>query len=126
MEMESSLQDISQLIRLKERELHDIHDHRCNQLEQLISERDSLLIESSKRFEKLRDDFQYNLALLEARDQEIDRLESCIQKITGELNENEAERRSLQSRVDILEIKEREKIEKHEESKLANKVSDFV
>jgi chromosome segregation ATPase len=109
------------LIRIKEKELHEIHDQRCGQLEQLVGERDGLLIESSKRFEQLKDDFQYNLALLEARDQEIERLEEHIQKINNQLGVNESEKSALKGRVDILEIKEKERFEKHEENKVANK-----
>jgi hypothetical protein len=120
--MDSSLNDISQLIRIKEKELHEIHDQRCGQLEQLISERDSLLIDSSKRFDQLRDDFQYNLALLEARDHEIERLESHIQNATAEMTSIDNERRAFQGRIEIMEIKEAERSEKHEENKLANKV----
>lgn len=121
--MENSLNDISQLIRIKEKELHEIHDQRCGQLEQLVAERDKLIIDSSKKFEQLRDDFQYNLALLEARDQEIERLEEHIQKINSQLGINDAEKRTLKSRVDILEIKESERFDKHEEKKSTNKVT---
>ena len=123
--MDSSLNDISQLIRVKEKELHEIHDQRCTQLEQLVTERDGLLIESSKRFEQLRDDFQYNLALLEARDEEIERLEDHIQKTNAELEICNSERRTFKGRVDILEIRETERSEKHEENKAANKVRNF-
>ena len=124
--MDSSLNEISQLIRVKEKELHEIHDQRCTQLEQLVTERDSLLIESSKRFEQLRDDFQYNLALLEARDEEIERLEDHIQKANAELEICNSERRTFKGRVDILEIRETERSEKHEENKAANKVWNFL
>ena len=120
--MDSTLNDISQLIRIKEKELHEIHDQRCGQLEQLISERDNLLIDSSKRFDQLRDDFQNNLALLEARDHEIERLEGHIQSITNELASVDNERRAFQSRIEIMEIKEIERSEKHDDNKLANKV----
>ena len=120
--MDSSLNDISQLIRIKEKELHEIHDQRCGQLEQLVTERDTLLIESSKRFEQLRDDFQYNLALLEARDEEIERLEGHILKTNTELSITDTDRRALKGRIDLLEIRETERFEKHEENKAANKV----
>jgi hypothetical protein len=120
--MESSLNDISQLIRVKEKELHEIHDQRCHQLELLISERDSLLIDYGKRFEQLKDDFQYNLALLEARDQEIRRLEGYTQNVANEIIISENKCRILQSRIETLETKEAERLEKHEENKLANKV----
>lgn len=120
--MESSLNDISQLIRIKEKELHEIHDQRCLQLELLISERDSLLIDYGKRFEQLRDDFQYNLALLEARDQEIRRLEGYTQKVANEIVISDNRCRVFQSRIEILETKELERFDRHEENKLANKV----
>ena len=123
--MDSTLNDISQLIRIKEKELHEIHDQRCIQLEQLVNDRDALLTDAGKRFEQLKDDFQYNLALLEARDHEIERLEGHAQKITDELSITDKERRSLKSQVDILQIKEAERLEKHEENKLANKVRFF-
>ena len=115
------MDDLTHLIRAKEKQLHDIHDERCEQLEKLIAERDQLLIESSKRFEQLRDDFQYNLALLEARDQEIERLEAHIHKVSSELNESHADRRALRGRIEVLETKEVERFEKHEEAKSANK-----
>jgi hypothetical protein len=62
------------------------------------------------------------LALLEARDHEIERLESHIQNATAEMTSIDNERRAFQGRIEIMEIKEAERSEKHEENKLANKV----
>lgn len=64
MSLQESITDISQVILKKEKELHEIHEIRCTKLELLLKERDSLLLESSKRFERLKDDFEYNLSLI--------------------------------------------------------------
>jgi hypothetical protein len=42
------MSNIAEVIRQKERELHDIHSMRCSQLEEMVTEREQLLIESSK------------------------------------------------------------------------------
>ena len=43
-----SVQDISLLIRVKERELHDIHEGALNQLEKAVEERDHLLLTAQR------------------------------------------------------------------------------
>jgi hypothetical protein len=118
----STLNDISQLIRTKEKELHEIHDQRCVQLEMLVMERDNLLVDSSKRFEQLKDDFQYNLTLIEARDNEIERLEKILKDIKSDLDSSEAGRRILSGRIEAFEVKEIEQNKRHEEGKVTNKV----
>lgn len=55
------------MIGQKERELHEMNDLRVRALEKAISDRDSHLEEANDRFVQLRDDFQYNLKLLEDR-----------------------------------------------------------
>lgn len=58
---------LGSMIGQKERELHDMNDLRTRALEKAISDRDSHLEEAKARFVQLRDDFQYNLKLLEDR-----------------------------------------------------------
>ena len=79
------MEEIGQLIRLKERRsCIEIHDMRCANLEKLVEERDGLVAEAAKRFELAQEDFSYNLILLGARDEEIDRLETeLITKTEG-------------------------------------------
>jgi urease accessory protein UreH len=122
----TSFGDITKLIRVKEKELHEIHDRRCAQLESLVVERDNLLLESASKFEQLKDDFQYNLVLLEARDKEIERLESCLKSSAHNLDLSEAEIRQLHARVEAYERKEAEQLQKQAESKAANKVTHKV
>ena len=107
------MEEIGQLIRLKERELHEIHDMRCANLEKLVEERDHLVAEATKRFEQLKEDFSYNLILLGARDEEIERLESELNAKLEELGKIEGDRRSLVSKVEVLELRDTERAEKH-------------
>ena len=115
--------DISQLIRLKERELHEIHDLRCSQLEKLVAERDATLSEFGRRYDQLRDDFQYNLALLEARDGEIRRLEGVADSNNKRITALEAEKRSAADRVELLLHKDQEREMQIQEEKSSNKVN---
>lgn len=140
---ESGFRDISQLVQAKERELHEMHELRCSQLEkvgntfdlvflvhisyfeiyvkcyyQMIEERDGLLQESTRRFNLLREDFQYNLSLLEARDKEIGRLNLLQVKLEA----SEHEKNNLAKRLEMMMIKECEKEDKVQHDKLMNKV----
>ena len=114
--------DLQALIRVKERELHEIHDMRCGQLEKLVEERDGLLMASHNRFEQLKEDFRYNLTLLEARDAELARLEMLVEQKEGALLEIEAERRALAGRLEVLELRDADRIEKHNQDKATSKV----
>ncbi len=114
--------DISNLIRTKERELHEIHDMRFSSLEKMISERDSLLLESSRRFEQLKDDFTYNLALLEARDQEIKRLGSVNETLSGKLDVSDQDRKSANEKISQLQTQSEERTKHFLDEKASNKV----
>jgi len=114
--------DLQALIRVKERELHEIHDMRCGQLEKLVEERDGLLMASHNRFEQLKEDFRYNLTLLEARDAELARLEMLVEQKEGALLEIEAERRAVAGRLEVLELRDADRIEKHNQDKATSKV----
>ena len=114
--------DISNLIKLKEKELHEIHDMRCHQLEQLIHDRDTLLIQAKREFEQLKGDFQYNLSLLEARDLEIRRLDGIVKNLSDQLEENQAERNELNNKLDSMELREVSRKEKMAADQVAHKV----
>jgi hypothetical protein len=117
-----SVSDISLMIQSKERELHQFHDLRCAQLESLVEERDQLLLESSKRFEKLKEDFEYNLTLIEARDIEIERLERELQKANETCEQSKTEKRNLSIQLELSQTKEIEKEKKAEQERVNNKV----
>ena len=113
--------EMAQLIRLKERELHEVQDMRNNALEKLIEDRDHANTELSRRFDQLKEDFSYNLTLLEARDQEIERLEGNVSEKSTALEDNETERRTLVTRIEVLELRGTEREEKHLQERNNNK-----
>lgn len=55
----------------KEKELHDINEYRLQTLETLLSEKEREIADGKQRLTKLKDDFTYNLKLLEERDSEL-------------------------------------------------------
>ena len=59
------------LILQKEKELHDINEYRIHTLESLLSEKEREVGEGKQRLSKLKEDFTYNLKLLEERDAEL-------------------------------------------------------
>lgn len=112
----------NEMIRAKERELQQIQDLRNAQLETMIVERDKLLVESSKRYEQLKGDFEYNLSLIEARDNEIDRLEKILLQHEQDKQLFEQQIRSMSTRLEGLQLKEVERLQKMETDKQNNKV----
>jgi chromosome segregation ATPase len=115
----------SDIIRAKERELQQIQDMRNAQLELMIVERDKLLVEASKRYDQLKEDFEYNLSLIEARDIEIERLEKNLLHHERDKQSFEQQIRSLSARLEMLQQKELERIQKMENDKINNKVRLF-
>lgn len=62
----------------KERELHDINEYRIYTLEALLQEKEHDATERKQWFVKLKEDFSYNLKLLEERDAELERYDACV------------------------------------------------
>lgn len=102
--------------------MHQFHDLRCGQLEALVEERDQLLLESSRRFEKLKDDFEYNLALIQARDVEIERLEHDLKLHQADLSNSSSERKQLISQIEAAQSRELDAMKKSELDRINNKV----
>ena len=111
------MSDISDAIRLKEQELSKMHEIRILRLENMIKQRDEELITYKKKLEHLKDDFQFNLNIVEERDKEVLRLDTLLTKYASELELKEKQTKSLTlqlSRYTTLEKqnKEKDKLEK--------------
>jgi cell division protein FtsL len=115
--------DLNQHIEAKERELREFQDLRIAQLECFVEERDQLLLESSKRFEKLKDDFEYNLTLIQARDLEIERLEHEVQSKKAECDQFHEEVKALAQHVEVAKAREHDIQKKAELERINHKVS---
>ena len=111
------MSDISDAIRLKEQELSKMHEIRILRLENMIKQRDEELISKTKKLEHLKDDFQFNLNIVEERDKEVLRLDTLLTKYASELELKEKQTKNLTlqlSRYTTLEKqnKEKDKLEK--------------
>nr|CCA21418.1 conserved hypothetical protein [Albugo laibachii Nc14] len=62
---------IRSLVQEKEKELHEINEFRIHSLEGLICDKESENAILKQKLVKLQEDFQYNLKLLEGRDEEL-------------------------------------------------------
>jgi hypothetical protein len=135
-----SLQNISEIVRTKQQELNNVHDMHIQQLEKVpnqistylssfislslppslyhfskgIDERNKLLADASRKFNLLRDDFQYNLTLLEARDLEINRLGQVELNLLHEIETKNNEMKILNQKFEKIQKKETENYQKYQ------------
>jgi hypothetical protein len=109
---------LSQVIKHKERELQEFNELRYAQLTSIIAERDALLLDSAKRFEQLKEDFHYNLTLIEARDFEIDRLEKLAKQSTINFDDVDSQRKNAIIRLDSVERRESENRQKWDNNRV--------
>ena len=79
------------LILQKEKELHDINEYRIHTLETLLQEKEREIGESKQRLGKLRDDFSYNLRLLEERDSELERYDASFTSLKSVIRDRDIE-----------------------------------
>ncbi|XP_030630149.1 coiled-coil domain-containing protein 57 [Chanos chanos] len=68
--------DLESQLACKEREWKELQTLRIQQLETALSEATAQLSSQRERFLRLRDDFQYNLRVLEERDRELERYDA--------------------------------------------------
>ena len=75
----------------KEKELHDINEYRIHTLETLLQEKEREIADSKARLSKLKDDFNYNLKLLEERDSELERYDSSFNNLKAVIRDRDIE-----------------------------------
>lgn len=83
--------DLEAQLASKEREWKELQALRIQQLETALSEATSDLSTQRERFLRLRDDFQYNLRVLEERDRELERYDEMAVRIQTEDSALQAE-----------------------------------
>ena len=79
------------LIAAKEKELHDINEYRIQTLESLLQEKERDINDGKHRLAKLKEDFQYNLRLLEERDAELERYDSSFNHLKALVRDRDIE-----------------------------------
>jgi uncharacterized protein YlxW (UPF0749 family) len=88
----------------------------------LITEKDTQISAFLKHFEVVKDDFHYNLKILEVRDSEIRRLTEAVSSLRKENASKESEIQSLSSRINMLVENEQKRKEKRVNDNVLNKV----
>jgi hypothetical protein len=83
--------NIRSLILSKEKELHDINEYRIRTLEHLLGERDATCSELNSKITKLKEDFQYNLKLIEGRDAELERYDATFAEVKKVVRDRDVE-----------------------------------
>ena len=82
--------NLGSLVEQKERELSEINAFRISTLESVLETKQAELDESSAALSKLKDDFKYNLKLLEDRDAELSRYDKAFLKLKGIIADRDA------------------------------------
>lgn len=115
----------------KEKEWKQVTEQRITSLEKLCQEKEQLFTEEREKFQKLKEDFKYNLKLLEQRDQELDRYDVSFADIKAQLNAKNAEVSECKIQVDELktqlncESKSREELKLHYQARLREKQAEI-
>ena len=66
------------LIESKEKELRDINEYRIASLQRSVEDKEAAAASARAKLSKLKEDFQYNLKLLEERDAELERYDATL------------------------------------------------
>ena len=95
--------NIRSLIAQKEKELHEINDYRVSTLEEELRRREKAEVTVRAKFGKLKEDFMYNLKLIEDRDAELDRYEANFESLKGVIRSKDNELNEL--RTEVADVK---------------------
>jgi len=106
---------LKELILEKERELSEMNELRVQGLEDIIRNKDLAAQNSRKRYEKLKEDFLYNLKLIEDRDAELERYDAQFMGLKNSIRERDGEISELRAKIAELQRKNEALLEKVEE-----------
>ena len=91
------------LIAQKERELHDINEYRLKSMEEAVRTREASEKAIRIKFKKLKDDFVFNLRLIEERDRELDKYETTCDKLKTYVREREKDIANM--KIELTEVR---------------------
>ena len=120
----SSLQE---LVQQKENEWRKAQELQIQSLQSALKEKQRQLDNEKVRFRKLKEDFEYNLKLLEERDQELQRYDALFSQVRNINNARDGEVSDLKIQLDELRLKlSHEEKSKEELQKHYQQVSNFT
>ncbi|XP_022315255.2 coiled-coil domain-containing protein 57-like [Crassostrea virginica] len=115
----------------KEREWKELTELRIETLEEALNGKEKELQEEKAKFSKLKEDFKYNLKVLEERDQELERYDITFSDLKTQLNVKTAEISELKIQLDDAksstkrEILAQEDLQKHYQHRLKEKQTEI-
>lgn len=65
----------------KEQEWRDVLEQHVNSLEMALNNKEKEIVEEKRRFELLREDFEYNLRIISERDEELEKFDSVVARM---------------------------------------------
>ena len=120
----SSLQE---LVQQKENEWREAQELQIKSLQSALKEKQRQLNNEKVRFRKLKEDFEYNLKLLEERDRELQRYDALFAQVRNINNARDGEVSDLKIQLDELRLKlSHEEKSKEELQKHYQQVSNFA
>lgn len=112
-------ESITELLIRKEKELQTLGKLRIQQLQEQLLVKDQAILELQEKLRRINDDFQYNLQIIEQRDEELDVYDRSLQALREELTKKDKLVGELNGRIERADAKCREE---HESAKPTDRV----
>ena len=117
---------LQELVQQKENEWREAQELQIKSLQSALKEKERQLSNEKFRFRKLKEDFEYNLKLLEERDQELQRYDALFLQVRNINSARDGEVSDLKIQLDELKVKlSHEEKAKEELQRHYQQVSDF-
>lgn len=117
---------LQELVQQKENEWREAQELQIKSLQSALKEKERQLSNEKVRFRKLKEDFEYNLKLLEERDQELQRYDALFLQVRNINSARDGEVSDLKIQLDELKVKlSHEEKAKEELQRHYQQVSDF-
>ncbi|XP_064423719.1 coiled-coil domain-containing protein 57 [Latimeria chalumnae] len=114
-EMQQVEGSIEELLAQKEQEWKELQTHRIQMLETALRETGSQLQEQREQFSRLKEDFKYNLQVLQERDRELERYDAMFARLRTVESAKQAEVSDLKIQIDKLQQAVTTEMRKREE-----------
>ena len=102
------MDDFQKLMMEKEKELHDLASSRVKSLESKMKEKDDENEKLKRMYEKIRQDFRFNLDVIDERDAELERYDKAFDNVKQVVMLRDAEIRELKIEIQKLRDKLRD------------------
>ncbi|CAF0791557.1 unnamed protein product [Brachionus calyciflorus] len=91
---------LKEIAEQKEKEWRLIQEQRIDVLEKTLNQKTNELKEEKTKFNQLKEDFKFNLKLLEERDSELEKFEQTLTNVRKQLSDKNAEISELKIKID--------------------------